>query len=56
MGLNKAKCNILQLVLGSPNYVYALGEELIESSPVGKDLEILMDEKLNMSQQCALTA
>ncbi|KAK4830139.1 hypothetical protein QYF61_008566 [Mycteria americana] len=53
---NKAKCKVLHQGGGNPQFWYRLGNKWIKSSSTEKDLGILVDENLDVRQECALAA
>lgn len=56
MKFNKENCKALHLGKNNLKYQYRVGTKQLESSLAGKAMGVLVDNKLSISQQYALTA
>ncbi|CAM5092187.1 unnamed protein product [Eretmochelys imbricata] len=56
MKFNKNKCKVLHLGRNNQLHTYKMGNDCLGSNTVERDLGVIVDRKLNMSQQCNIVA
>ena len=56
MRFSKANCKLFRLGQGNARYIHKLGEELVEISPEEEIFVVLVDKKLDTSQQRVLAS
>jgi len=56
MKFNKDKCKVLHLGLNNQFHTYRMGSNCLERSMAERDLGVIVDHKLNMSQKCDAVA
>lgn len=56
MKSSKVKCQFLSLGRRNCRQTYRVGPDGFRSSSAGKDLWVLVDSKMNMSQSCTLAS
>ena len=56
MNFNREKCKLLHLGNKHLMHKYKMGDTWLDSSICESDLGVLVDNKLNMSQQCDMAA
>jgi len=56
MKFSKGKCKVQYLGRYNPMDQYRLGADLLENSSVERNLRVAVDDKITVSQQCALVA
>jgi len=56
MAFNTAKCKIMHLGRHNPRYQYKMGDQVLETTELERDIGVLVNNNLKPSEQCAKAA